>query len=1482
MRSRTRRLLSSAVVLSLALLTLGSAAGAQVPGEALWADVDESTLKANPERRFASQNYRTLALDQLQLEELLATAPLESGAGVSSRDVVLSLPLPEGGFGRFRIVESPIMEPGLAAKFPEIKTYRGQGIDDPTANVRFDLTPAGFHAMILSPKGDVYIDPYSRDEPGRYVSYLTRDFLRQGEAFECQVESHGGHLDPRLLTQDGLHGKVDKATSGDTLRTYRLAVAATGEYTAFHGGTVAQGQAAIVTAMNRVNGIYERDVAIRMVLVANNDQVVYTNSGSDPYSNGNGGAMLGQNQSTLDSVIGSANYDIGHVFSTGGGGIASLRVPCVNGSKARGVTGQSAPTGDPFWVDFVAHEMGHQWGGNHTFNGNAGSCAGGNRNGSTAYEPGSGTTIQAYAGICGSQDIQNNSDDHFHGISLDEMISYSTTGNGNNCAVQTATGNNPPTVDAGASYTIPLNTPFELCGSATDPDSDPMTYGWEQFDLGPAGAPNSPSGNAPIFRSFSPASSPCRSFPQLSDLINNTQTLGEILPSYGRTMNFRLTVRDNRSGGGGVNDDATTVTASSVGGPFLVTAPNTAVTWSVGTSQNVTWNVAGTDLSPINCSAVDILLSTDGGNTYGITLASAVANSGSQSITVPAAPTTSARVKVRCTGNIFFDISNADFTIDGTSGAPPVVTISAPANGSSSEIGDSVTFTGSAIDPEDGNISGSLSWTSSIDGNIGSGDSFPRNDLSLGNHTITASVTDSDGLSGSDVISISVTPVGGGNGPQTAVYDGGLGAPRCSVAGSSCDSVALLDGVANAGPEPNQPNTLDGCADGTSGSYHSDESNDRIVVSTLDGADMTEGATVQVDATVWAWTTPSEDTLDLYYAADANNPVWVLIDSITATVAGAQTLSATYTLPTGSLQAIRANFRYQGSQSPCSGGNFDDADDLVFAVAGGGPECTVDLDCSDGLFCNGAETCNAGSCQAGTAPNCDDGVSCTDDSCNEGTDSCDNTANDGNCDNGLFCDGSETCNATLGCQAGTAPNCDDGVACTVDACNEGSDSCDNTPDNGACADGAFCNGDEVCNPATGCEDGPDPCAAGLCDEVGDVCNECAVDNDCDDGAFCNGAETCNAGSCQAGSDPCPGQSCDEGTDQCVAGGSCDHSTDFSTGAGGWTQGADTCTTGSFIVGTPDATAWQVGSGNPGQAFFTANNPGGIGTDDVDGGTCEALSPVVDCSGQAAADVSLDYYHGQRDAGDDANDGFTIEVLNNGSVVQTIVAIGDVTNNATWTNVSTTVTNPGDIQIRVRATDAAGAGDIVEGGIDNVSIAPGTPPPPCTVDDDFENGTAGWVNDAASTCTTGDYVEGNPTNPSGGFQIVGSRSGVTSIFTATNTSAGNADVDGGNCILSSPSWAVANASTLSVWYWHGQRDAGDDAAGDFFLLEYSTNGGSSWNTLASNGDSTSNPVWTNATAAIPAGSNVELRMQCSDGAGPGDLVECGIDDFSICE
>lgn len=621
----------------------------------MWKDLDETEVPSRSERLIVPVAERILRLDVDAFEMEAEGVPNETEVNWKE----WQLPMPDGSFQRFQVAETPLMAPELAAKFPQIKTYTGKGIDDPRATLRMDITPQGMHAMIISPKGSTFIDPMMKNDREHYTSYFKKDFRRLKEELVSYCEL------PALEKDPGNYSNPTIESTGDQLKTYRLAVATTGEYTAFHGGTVPLALAAVTTTINRVVGVYERELAIRMQLIPNNNLLIYTNASSDPYSNNSGGAMLGENQANINFVIGAANYDIGHVFSTGGGGIAGLGVVCFNSSKAEGVTGLPNPVGDPFAIDFVAHEIGHQFGANHTFNGTAGSCGGGNRESTTAYEPGSGSTIMAYAGICGSHNIQNSSDDYFHGISYDEIIDYTTNGMGASCPVVTNTNNQIPVVNVPpGGFTIPVGTPFELEANGSDPDGDSLTYCWEQFDLGPGGHPNTPTGNAPLFRSLSPDTNPVRVFPRLNFLVNNQASLGEVLPTTSRPLTFRATVRDNRPGGGGVNFDEVFFQSTHQAGPFAVTEPNTPVIWQAGSIHEIKWDVAQTDQAPVNTQLVNIFLSTDGGFTYPVTLATNVPNNGLAAIQIPANISgNTCRIKVKAADNIYFDISNQNFSI---------------------------------------------------------------------------------------------------------------------------------------------------------------------------------------------------------------------------------------------------------------------------------------------------------------------------------------------------------------------------------------------------------------------------------------------------------------------------------------------------------------------------------------------------------------------------------------------------------------------------------------------------------------------------------------------------------------------------------------------------------------------------------------------------------------------------------------------------
>jgi len=622
--------------------------------QACFTEIPENAIPAVGEsvRPIVPRQYRTVRLDLAQLQPLLAAAPDRfKPAAAPEQEVVLALPLPDGTWGRFRLTESPVMAPALQAKYPDIRCYTGTGIDDPTASLKCDLTPQGFHAMIRSAHhAPVFLDPYRQGDRVYCIVYRKQD-LDAKEPFACS-------LDEEIDQPDKTQNPMPEAGGDCTFRRYRLALACTGEYANFHGGTKPLVLAAMNTTINRVNGIYERDLSVTMQLIANNDTLIFLDPATDGYSNGNGSAMLTQNQTKCNTLIGSANYDIGHVFSTGGGGIASVGVICNNSTKARGVTGRSAPVGDPFDVDYVAHEMGHQFNANHTQNN---PCS---RNPFTAMEPGSASTVMGYAGIC-SPNVQANSDAYFHAISLQEINNYIITGPGNVCPVKTVTGNTAPAVDAGADYVIPRATPFALTANGSDPDGDPLSYCWEQMNNEFASMPPlATNTTGPMFRSLNPADSPTRYFPRLPDLVNNANTTWERLPGVARTMNFRVTVRDNKPSGGCTDEDDMVLTVADAAGPFVVTEPNAALSWYVGEFRTVTWDVAGTDAGPVNCAQVRILLSTDGGLTYPFVLASSAPNSGTAQVEVPNEISTNCRVMVQAIGNVFFDISDQNFRIE--------------------------------------------------------------------------------------------------------------------------------------------------------------------------------------------------------------------------------------------------------------------------------------------------------------------------------------------------------------------------------------------------------------------------------------------------------------------------------------------------------------------------------------------------------------------------------------------------------------------------------------------------------------------------------------------------------------------------------------------------------------------------------------------------------------------------------------------------
>ena len=616
--------------------------------ETTWKNVTQEALPELSAPRIHATAYQVFHLDVNSMRAALEGVTYREG-GLNGFVASIDFPYSDGTIHQFTAKRNQTMHPAYNAKFPELITLDAYATDGSGAFGKWDITPTGLHAMIFIPgQSTIFIDPMFEGNNEYYIVYRKRDFITD-KIMQCDVENF----------DEAKPSQTNKSMFGTCeLRTYRLALSATAEYTVFHGGSLAQAAAAQVVTMNRVNGVYEKDIAITMVIIPNNNSLIYTTAATDPYTNGTPGTMINQNQTNVDNVIGSANYDIGHVFGTNSGGLAGLGVVCTGGQKARGVTGSGAPIGDPFDIDYVAHEMGHQFGGNHTQNNNCNSV------GAARREPGSASTIMGYAGIC-APNVQNNSDDYFHGYNLQE-ISAEILSNGHQCEVITALNNTPPVINStSGNIVVPISTPFILTAHATDVDGDVLSYLWEQMDNeATTQPPVATATGGPNFRSFDPSLDSNRYFPNLASLASNGPFTWEVLPSVARVMDFRLSVRDNH-GVGSCNDYTdVTVTTNASAGPFVVTYPSaTGITWVGGSSQTVTWSVANTNVAPINCTDVRILLSVDGGQTYPYLLASTTANDGTETISCPNVSTNTARVMVMSGAQTFFDISNNNFTI---------------------------------------------------------------------------------------------------------------------------------------------------------------------------------------------------------------------------------------------------------------------------------------------------------------------------------------------------------------------------------------------------------------------------------------------------------------------------------------------------------------------------------------------------------------------------------------------------------------------------------------------------------------------------------------------------------------------------------------------------------------------------------------------------------------------------------------------------
>ncbi len=669
--------------LSIIVILISIAGRAQ--SDKLWTKVNLPSRSAIAQGNRSIKNPLLYALDHAVLNRIIQGASKSSNKTKSK--IILSFPNSEGGFEDFRVYEKSNFDPVLQEKYPDIRSYVGESVFG-NSKIYFSVSSLGLSTMELRTDKTVdIIEPYATDLSS-YAVFKRTDNDGIVKEFECKVPN---------ITRSKSSISYGKGADDATLRTYRLALSCTGEYGAW-AGSVTNALARMNATMTRVNGIFENEFSIHMNLIPEEENIIFTNANTDPYSSASTGASGAWNDELKGVLmgttygIGDSKYDIGHLFGRSGGGGSAGCVGCVCNStntynntyqwyehKGQGFTspGSGLPSGDSFDIDYVAHEMGHQFGANHTFTKNSATSGSSNEGTGVQIEPGSGSTIMGYAGIT-TMDVQQHSDPYFHTLSIQQITNYIKSSSGD-CSVNTNNNNIAPIADAGPDYTIPNSTPFMLTGSGPDNDLGDITYAWEQIDdQSNSVAPNDNKKSGVNFRSYTPTVNPVRYFPSMDSVLNGQlYTLGaktnktpipinvEYLPSVARILNFRLTIRDNKTGGGANSTDDMRVIVAAESGPFKVTSPNTTINYAGKSSQSVTWNVASTTASPVNCANVDILISTDGGTTWSA-LATSVPNDGSEVVILPNVDTTTARIMVKANGNIFFDVSDVNFSITKT------------------------------------------------------------------------------------------------------------------------------------------------------------------------------------------------------------------------------------------------------------------------------------------------------------------------------------------------------------------------------------------------------------------------------------------------------------------------------------------------------------------------------------------------------------------------------------------------------------------------------------------------------------------------------------------------------------------------------------------------------------------------------------------------------------------------------------------------